>query len=105
MSIDFATPDNAEEPVGAVLARMRRAKRITGAKLAAVVGMSQPKISRIERGKGLPDPEDVRQIARALGADEDAVRVLVERTERLHGRMTDWRPASAGWPGQQKTLA
>jgi transcriptional regulator with XRE-family HTH domain len=103
MPIILGTPDD-DEPVGAALARMRRAKRITGAKLAAMVRMSQPKISRIERGKGVPDPEDIGTIARALGADENLAQALMDRAERSHDRMTDWRPASTGLAIQQKTL-
>jgi transcriptional regulator with XRE-family HTH domain len=104
MSTALGTPDDEDEPVGAVLARMRRTKRLTGAKLAAMVSMSQPKISRIERGKGLPDPRDVGTIARALGADKNHAQALMDRAERSHDRMTDWRPASASLTGRQKTI-
>lgn len=105
MSTTVGSPDFGEESVGAVLARVRRTKRITGARLAEMAGISQPTISRIERGRSLPDPDQVRRIARALGLDEDTVRSLSERAERSLDRMTDWRPASVGWPAQQKTLA
>jgi transcriptional regulator with XRE-family HTH domain len=84
---------------------MRRARRLTGAQLAAIVGMSQPKISRIERGRGLPDPGDVGALARALGADEDRARALMERAERSHDRMTDWRPTSAVLASRQNNMA
>ena len=104
MSIVLGAPDDSDDPVGIVLARMRRTKRITGAQLAARVGMSQPKISRIERGRTLPEPEDVGVIARALGADEARVQALMNRVERLHDRMTDWRPASATLVGRQKDV-
>jgi transcriptional regulator with XRE-family HTH domain len=102
---DPGVPENAEEPVGAVLARMRKAKRLTGAKLAAMVGMSQPKISRIERGQGLTEPADIGIIARALGADESFAQSLMDRSERSHDRMTDWRPASESLAGRQKTVS
>nr|WP_221378810.1 helix-turn-helix transcriptional regulator [Actinoplanes polyasparticus] len=104
MAATSGAPRGDAEPVGVVLSRMRRAKRLTGARLAAMVGMSQPKISRIERGKGLLDPEDVGAIARALGADESLTRDLMDRAERSQDRMTDWRPASVGLAAQQKTL-
>ncbi|WP_212990050.1 helix-turn-helix domain-containing protein [Actinoplanes auranticolor] len=91
--------------MGAALARMRRAKGLTGAQLAAQVKMSQPKISRIERGQSVPDPRDVGIIARALGLDEQQARALMDRAERSHDKMTDWRPASMGRVAQQKTLA
>lgn len=84
---------------------MRRAQRLTGAQLAELVGMSQPKISRIERGRGLPDPEDIATIARALGADETLVRSLMERAEQSHDRMTDWRPTSATLASRQENVA
>jgi transcriptional regulator with XRE-family HTH domain len=90
--------------VGAELAQMRRARRLTGAVLAAKVGMSQPKISRIERGRGTADPEDIALIARALGASESETQALVERAERAHNRITDWRPTSAGLANRQDTL-
>jgi transcriptional regulator with XRE-family HTH domain len=93
------------EPVGSALARMRKANRLTGAQLAAMVGMSQPKISRIERGQGVADPGDVGDIARALGADESLARDLMQRAERSHDRMTDWRPTAISLAGTQKSLA
>lgn len=99
------TPEAEGGTVGAALVRMRRARGLTGAQLAAQVGMSQPKISRIERGQGLPDPQDVGIIARALGADDQLVQTLMNRAERSHDRMTDWRPASTARVDQQKTLA
>ncbi|WP_436529083.1 Scr1 family TA system antitoxin-like transcriptional regulator [Actinoplanes sp. HUAS TT8] len=94
-----------EQPIGEALARMRRAHQLSGAKLAALVGMSQPKISRIERGRGLPDPEDVVVIARALGAGEAEVQDLRRRAEMAHDRMTDWRPAAAGLANRQRGVA
>jgi transcriptional regulator with XRE-family HTH domain len=96
--------DEDSESVGVVLARMRRMRRLTGAQLGELVGMSQPKISRIERGQGLSNPADVGAIARALGADEHQARALMDRAQRAHERMTDWRPAS-GLADQQRMLA
>jgi transcriptional regulator with XRE-family HTH domain len=86
------TPLDPDEPVGALLARMRRAKGWTGVHLAAQVGFSQPKISRIEHGTGVPDLGDIRRIAEALGAGPERVHQIVELAERSQNRMTDWRP-------------
>jgi transcriptional regulator with XRE-family HTH domain len=94
-----------DEPVGAALAQMRRARGLTGAALAGLVGMSQPKISRIERGKGAVDPADVAVLARALGASEDEATILVERAERSHDQMTDWRPTSISLAARQATVS
>jgi transcriptional regulator with XRE-family HTH domain len=104
MSTATDTTGDESEPVGAVLARMRRARRLTGAQLGDLVGMSQPKISRIERGQSLSDPADIGAIARALGADEEQARALMDRAQQAHDRMTDWRPASADLADQQKAL-
>ncbi|MFF5084710.1 helix-turn-helix domain-containing protein [Actinoplanes sp. NPDC000266] len=108
MSSAPGTPADSEEPVGAALARMRRERNLTGATVAERVGMSQPKISRIERGKGAADPEDVALIARTLGASESETQALKERAERgerAYNRLTDWRPTSANLAGRQSTLA
>lgn len=84
---------------------MRRAQSLTGADLAGLVGMSQPKISRLERGRGLPDPDDVATIARALGADDPLVQRLRRRAAGVHDRRTDWRPAVSGLANRQEWLA
>jgi transcriptional regulator with XRE-family HTH domain len=98
------SPDS-DEPVGRVLARMRRAKGLTGAELARSVGMSQPKISRIERGQVLADPGDIGEIARALGADEALAHGLMDRAERMHNRITDLRPTTIDLADSQQDMA
>lgn len=105
MTVDSGSPVRPEDPLGEDLARMRRAKRLSGAKLASLVGMSQPKISRIERGRGLPDPADVVAIAKALEADDDVIEELRARAEQAHDRMTDWTPAAAGLAKRQRGVA
>ncbi len=105
MSTSPGTPIGQEEPVGAALARMRRARRVTGAAIAEMVGMSQPKISRIERGKGAVDPQDVVTIARALGADDSAIQALRERAEHVQDRLTDWRPTAETLTTRQDDMA
>jgi len=84
---------------------MRKGKRLTGAQLAARVGMSQPKISRIERGKGVPDPDDIARIAEALGADPELTGELVRLAETSHNRMMDWRPVPVGLASMQLSIA
>ena len=91
--------------MGATLARMRRERGLTGAQLAGRVGMSQPKISRIERDHGTSDPGDVGVVARALGADEALAQELTERAERAQGRMVEWLPVIPTLAGRQRTVA
>jgi transcriptional regulator with XRE-family HTH domain len=93
-----------DEPVGAVLARMRRARGLTGGDLGRLAGMSQPKVSRIENDKGVIDPEDIGRLARALGAGEELARQLVERAETSQNRMTDWRPSPINMAGNQRLV-
>jgi transcriptional regulator with XRE-family HTH domain len=105
VTADSGAPPEQEDTVGEILARMRRGRHLSGAKLAALVGMSQPKVSRIERGRGLPDPEDVVAIARALEADDALVDDLRRRAEQVHDRMTDWMPAASGLANRQRGVA
>jgi len=94
-----------ETPVGVTLARLRRAAGFTGQELGALTGMSQPKISRIETGTALADPKDVRTLGRALDLDPADVQRLVDRAERAHNRMTDWRPGEPGVADRQREVA
>lgn len=104
MSDTSGTPSpSGDEHVGHALARLRRTRNLTGAQLGNLVGMSQPKISRLERGLGAPDPDDVARIARALDADEDQVRRLVELAEDSL-RVADWHPISASLVSRQRDI-
>jgi transcriptional regulator with XRE-family HTH domain len=86
------SPDPSKSTVGAELARLRRAAKLTGSRLADRVDMSQAKISRIENGVGHTAPDDVRTLAETLGASRETVTRLVEQAEQALDRMTDWRP-------------
>jgi transcriptional regulator with XRE-family HTH domain len=105
LSVGPDTSAADDEPVGAALRRMRQGRRMPGQKLAAIVHISQSTISRLERGVGSPDPDDVRKIAQALGADDLLVQDLMQRAERSHDKMTDWRPTSAPLASRQKSMA
>ena len=101
-----ASPDPAPEPIGAVLKRMRLARKLTGKSLGELAGgMSQSKISRIENGITPAEPQDVRAIARALGADADLQHRLVEQADQSHNQMTDWRPTQPDVADRQNDVA
>ncbi len=99
--MDYDASLEPDESLGATLGRLRRAKGLSGRQLGDMVGMSQPKVSRLENNVGLPDPDDVARVARALNADEDTVLRLRERAARLHNRMTDWRQQPVGLARRQ----
>ncbi|GGN36140.1 transcriptional regulator with XRE-family HTH domain [Actinoplanes campanulatus] len=93
-----------DEPVGVVLARLRKSKRIPGQALGERVGMSQAKISRLETGAVAAEPADVRLLAEELGLPPDEVDQLVTRAEHADNRLTDWRPAHLGLAERQRDL-
>ncbi|MEV6847527.1 helix-turn-helix transcriptional regulator [Actinoplanes sp. NPDC051411] len=110
MTTDPGTPSShdepiSDEPIGVVLRRMRKARRMSGRALADLVGLSQSTISRLERGIGSPDLGEISRIARALGADDHQARELTRQAERSHDRMTDWRPTSDSLAGRQRSVA
>jgi transcriptional regulator with XRE-family HTH domain len=88
--------------VGAKLARHRRLTGLTGKALADLVGMNQPKISRIETGAVKPDPADVRRISEALRLPDDVTAQLVAEAEDAHNDLTDQR---SGLAGRQRAVA
>ena len=83
------TPNERALMLGALVAQHRRAKSWSQAQLAAQTGLSQDKISRIERAKYQRPPSDeiIRQLAEALGIDP---RLLLRAAGRAwmvnHGR-------------------
>lgn len=104
MTTESRTPSD-DEPVGAALRRMRKDRRMSGRALADSTGLSQSKISRIERGIGSPDLDDIRRIAQAIGSDDEVMHNLIRQAQRSHGRMTDWRPDSDSMAGRQEKVA
>lgn len=65
--------------LGKQIADLRRSRRLTQGKLAALSSVRQPEISRIERGVGNPTADTLTKLAAAMGAhvtlvsDETAV--------------------------------
>jgi transcriptional regulator with XRE-family HTH domain len=70
--------------LGGHLAGLRRERGLTGEALGALVGFSQAKISKIERGMLRPSPNDVELMAKALQASPGAVAGLVELAVKLN---------------------
>jgi transcriptional regulator with XRE-family HTH domain len=93
-----------DEPLGAVLARLRHDAGLTGQELGRRVRMSQAKISRLENGVGIPSKDDIRRVAEALGATPDVTDRLVERVERAGDQMTDWRPTRGAVASMQREV-
>lgn len=110
MATDFGPPADSlgmsdDEPIGITLRRLRRAQGMSERALAAAVGLSQSTVSRIERGIGSPDLDDILKIARAVGADDRQAQELIWQAQRSHDRMTDWRPTSDSLAARQESVA
>lgn len=87
--------DDSDLPLGAILRRLRQEKNLTGVELARLVGMSQPKISRIETGTApAPSVGDVTKLAETLGADKETTRRLLEQAHRMQDPV-EWEPTVA----------
>jgi len=91
--------------LGPELAKLRKQRGLTGVALAKIVGISQSKISKIEVGSVIPSPEDVDRLARALGASDDQVAVLVERAEGHQDELVDVRFTGRRMISTQQDLA
>ena len=55
-----------QEKIGAFIARRRKEKKLTQAKLASYLGITDRAVSNWERGKGLPDPVYMLELCRLL---------------------------------------
>ena len=55
-----------QEKIGAFIARRRKEKKLTQAKLASYLGITDRAVSKWERGKGLPDPVYMLDLCRLL---------------------------------------
>lgn len=55
-----------QEKIGAFIARRRKEKKLTQAKLASYLGITDRAVSKWERGKGLPDPVYILELCRLL---------------------------------------
>jgi transcriptional regulator with XRE-family HTH domain len=79
--------DSASKRLGSSLAELRKERSLSGERLAQLVGMSQSKISKLERGLLRPRPDDVEAIVRALDDSReigpDVSHELVEQARRL----------------------
>jgi transcriptional regulator with XRE-family HTH domain len=87
--------------LGKVIARLREDRGLSQADLASRVGISQPTLSRFERGAGKPDALTMRKLAAELGVSVDAVNArideVLERAKKLSANVTTRASAQDGW--------
>lgn len=87
--------------LGKVISRLREDRGLSQADLAARVGISQPTLSRFERGAGKPDALTMKKLAAELCVSVDVVygRIdqVLERAKKLSANATSRAPAQDGW--------
>jgi len=79
------------EQLAASLRALRQRAGLTGEQLAGQTGLSQPKVSRIETGRSLPNLEELRVWATVTNASEDELAELAALVEQLATSATSWR--------------
>ena len=82
---------------------LRRNAGLTGVELARLVGVSQSRISRIETGHLVPQPDEVDRLATALKLDADARAQLHEQARAARSSMRSWRLLHARGFAQHQT--
>lgn len=105
MTADSGAPPEQPEPVGKTLSEKRRKLRLSGEKLAEMVGLSQPTISRIERGTGSADPANIAAIAKVLGFEREEIELLCRRTRHINSVKERRRSTSADDVGARMATA
>ena len=66
-----------QEKIGSFIAQRRKDKKLTQAKLASYLGISDRTISKWERGKGLPDPMYMLELCQILDISVISLRKII----------------------------
>lgn len=99
-----STDDRYE--LGARLRASRQAAGLSTTRLAADLGWSQSKVSKIENGRTKPSVGDVQAWLRATGATEDERAELVDMAESIRVASIIWdRTLRGGRTEHQRTLS
>ncbi len=86
--------------LAATLHDLRVGAGLSTTQLANLLGWSQSKVSKTERGRTLPQPEDVAEWARATGTEASLRAELVDIAARAAWQATEWRRELT--PGRQR---
>lgn len=105
MTTDY---QQAREALGVRLRELRMSApdgRLTGTRLAQILGWPQPKISKLENGKQTATPEDLQAWADATGQPETYGELLA-RLRGFESHIRSWRrQLSGGHQPVQQTIA
>ncbi|GAB3727510.1 helix-turn-helix domain-containing protein [Nocardiopsis nanhaiensis] len=96
--------ERARHEIGRSLRELRTGAGLTGSQLAASLGWSQPKVSRLETGRQTPTCADVHAWAAACGQAR-AAEEIVARLRVLETMYVEWRVQErAGMQGPQNEV-
>lgn len=87
--------ERARHEIGRNLRELRTGAGLTGSQLAALLGWSQPKVSRVETGRQTPTGKDVQAWAGACGQKDTAGEIL-DRLRVLETMYVEWRVQERG---------
>jgi transcriptional regulator with XRE-family HTH domain len=90
--------------VGAELRRLREAAHLSGEQVAATLGWSQPKVSRIETGRTAFTVRDAAQLLALYGVTGDVRAELLAATAEDTGESA-WIVRAGGFPRRQDSIA
>ena len=83
------------QELGAALRRLRKDAGLSGEEMAAALGISQSRVSRMELGQQIAEPLIVDGWARAAGASDTDRDTLLGIAEAAAAEMISWRKAMA----------
>lgn len=87
---------SSRQKLGVELRKLRLLADLSGRELAARIGISQAKLSRIETATFRPPPAVVRQWLTATGADPQTRATLLELAEEAQVEVKSWRAVFQG---------
>lgn len=93
--------ERARQEIGRNLRKLRTGSGLTGSQLAALLGWSQPKVSRLETGRQSPSSADIRAWSKACG-EEGSAEEIIGRLGILESMYVEWRTQErSGMQGPQ----
>lgn len=97
-------PAGPRRRLGAELRRLRNKSGLHLEDVAREMSCSTSKISRLENGKGIPKPPDVRELMRIYGVTSDTERDMLLRLVRDGRQQGWWEPYTEGVQSERFVL-
>lgn len=100
------TSPSARYALGQRLRQLRSDAKLRGVDLAALLGITQGQLSKIENGKRRISLDQVRSWAEHTHADTETIEQLVAQAHQVDSEVTAWKERfQGGWDNYQKSYA